>query len=285
MTKIDLYKLHGAGNDFLVQVEGDNSVAPDIELFRRLCDRHAGVGGDGFIRVLPPISGGDIRMELHNADGSRAEMSGNGARCLVLAALVAGRVAGPEVKLETDAGLRLVRIDGELSHPEILVEMGEVTVDPSDLAMEGFVASRRAGVGNPHLVLVAGSRAQLAGLDLASLGAELDGAESGGLNVEVVSVEPALGGAQADGGAPASLDLRVWERGAGLTRACGTGSCAAAAVARSLGLVGDSVDVRNPGGLLTVSLSGPDPLAPTAMLGGPTRMIASLTVDTEDLRP
>jgi diaminopimelate epimerase len=116
-------------------------------------------------------------------------------------------------------------------------------------------------VGNPHLVLFGPDPV---GVDVAELGARLQDVHPGGINVEFISLGPA-----AD-----SLDLRVWERGVGETEACGTGSVAAAAAARSWGLVGDKVEVRNPGGTLEVALGGGE-----VRLSGPVRMVAKLKVD------
>jgi diaminopimelate epimerase len=214
----------------------------------------------------------------------------------VLAALDAGMVSGSELVLETDAGARRVEIapstDGR--EPDISVDMGAVTLGSENDLLVGGWRARRARVGNPHLVLVADT---LAGVDIASLGGDLDAKEHGGINVEVIAPVRELPVREAPAGssparAPRAgetvardfLDLVVWERGVGVTLACGTGSCAAAAVARVIGIVGDDVTVRNPGGELRVRLTGDDPLAPTAMLSGPTRRVASVAVDLADLR-
>jgi diaminopimelate epimerase len=274
---IELAKLHGAGNDFLVVVdpEGDRPVGP--ALARALCDRHTGIGADGVLRLLRPCEGGDVRMELRNADGSAAETSGNGLRCLVLAAVDAGLVGVGLVRVETVAGMRDVEVrsvDG--AGADIAVDMGIVRLAAADLAdvpVAGW-RGRLADVGNPHLVLAAPS---LADVDVARVGRQLDADAAGGLNVEVIAVPP-------DAGRPAGvLDLLVWERGAGVTLACGSGSCAAAAAAALWGLSGGSVLVRNPGGELRVELSGADPAAPRAVLSGPTVRVARLTVELASL--
>lgn len=259
-------KLHGAGNDFLVLIDSEDAHRLAPELVRALCDRRIGVGADGVIRALPPRAGGDLRMELQNADGSRAETSGNGLRCLVLAALRAGMVSGDVIRVETDAGVRQVDVDGD----DIAVEMGEVVLASEDVTLPGLpaeVRARRADVGNPHIVIWGNS------LDILELGPRLDSAEPGGVNVELI--DPAEGG---------GIDLVVWERGAGETLACGSGSCAAAAAARAWGLVGDSVVVHNPGGDLRVDLSG-DLLRPSAKLSGPTSYVATIKVEVESFAP
>ncbi len=268
MTPISLAKLHGAGNDFLVLADRRASAGASLtpDLVRAICDRHRGIGADGLIRASEPEAGGDIKMMLWNADGSRAETSGNGLRCFVLAALHSRLVSGPTVLVETDAGVRRVEVQDVDGQPVISVEMGKVVLGPG-LSVDGL-RGRRASVGNPHLVLVNRS---LRPADIVAIGRRLDAAEPGGLNVELIGA-----------GEHGDLDLEVWERGIGITLSCGTGSCAAAAVARSFGLCGDEVEVRNPGGVLAVRLSG-DPLAPDAFLSGPTQRIATITVDPVDL--
>jgi diaminopimelate epimerase len=131
---------------------------------------------------------------------------------------------------------------------------------------EGF----RADVGNPHLVLL-GDRSD--DVDLEVLGPELEQAWPGGQNIEVISVSGAD-----------ELDLVVFERGAGITEACGTGSCAAAAAARLAGVVGDVVTVRNPGGSLIVELGAANEHAAAVRLSGPARRVAEVNVSLEDYR-
>lgn len=270
VTAVSFLKYQALGNDFLVALDpsalpGDEEVDTDFVI--AVCDRHRGVGADGLLVARPVGAAGegsnaDVRLELRNADGGRAETSGNGICCLALAVLDAGMVAGPDVLIRTDAGPRLVSLV-ERSGRGVAVmraEMGTVEVSPSQavgLAGPGSRA-RYADAGNPHLVLVASS---LEGVDIVGLGRELEGGRPGGQNVEVIAPDGAGG-----------LDLLVWERGAGLTQACGTGSCAAAAVARELGLVGDRVEVHNPGGTLVVDLSG-DALAPSVWLSSPVSRV------------
>ena len=275
MTTVPLVKYHGLGNDFLVALEADGLTGPagevPAELVRRLCDRHRGVGADGLIVVRPPSSGGELAMELRNADGSRAETSGNGLRCLALAVVDAGTAAERVVSIETDGGL----IEASVGRPsgrcaEVRLTMGEAVVDPSPLAPareipEGFSALR-VEAANPHLVLLGTS---LAGLDPAVAGPPLESARPGGQNVEFVVPDGAGG-----------LRLVVWERGVGLTAACGSGSCAAAAAARMEGLVGDVVTVHNPGGDLVVEMSGPAK-RPAVALTGPACRVARLEVELE----
>ena len=246
-----LQKWHGAGNDFLIDVrrpgEGE---AWTSDLARAVCARATGVGADG---LLVATLDQPVAMTLYNADGSLAEMSGNGARCLAAAVRRTTKSDGDELLVRTGAGLKSVRLsmDSETSGYGS-VDMGEVTLGED---IEG--AWGVANVGNPHAAVFDNegwndvTREELA----AKLAAQL-----GGANVEFVTV---LG--------PDHLAIRVLERGVGWTLACGTGSCAVAALARRAGLCGDAVIVENPGGTLRVELSGAN-----ATLSGPVQFIADV---------
>ena len=265
---VRLQKLHGLGNDFLVLVDMEEATPIDPDRARRWCDRHRGVGADGLIRATPapPGEGGapGYVMELLNADGSRAETSGNGLRCLVLALHREGLVPGGEVWISTDAGVRWARIgasdrDGSVS---VSVEMGEAA-----LVQEAEVSGRRAqlvDVGNPHMVVLVEDPDQV---DVPAEGRAEELRHEGGLNVNFA--------------APAGRDrvrLRTWERGAGATLACGSGSVATVAALRGWGLVDDEVVVENPGGSVTVALNGADPRRPKVLLTGPAQFIATVEV-------
>jgi diaminopimelate epimerase len=158
-------------------------------------------------------------------------------------------------------------VEGGEGAADIRVEMGSVSVTPAESPIaerEGF----RVDVGNPHLVLL-GER--IDDVDLAGVGPSIEASWPGGQNVEVI----ALRGRDA-------IDLAVFERGAGITEACGSGSIAAAAAARLIGKVGDVITVHNPGGPLVVELSGADAARPTAWLSGPTRRVAEIRVERQD---
>jgi diaminopimelate epimerase len=272
---IELHKLHGLGNDFLVLLQGPGGDGPQdgASLARRLCDRHMGLGADGLIlgRRLDASDGEGAVMSftLWNADGSQAEMSGNGMRCLAQAALDAGWVEeGVAFGVSTPAGRRevTVRRTGAASIWAV-VEMGRVVVTGG----RGGVCNVDHGqllvdVGNPHLVVLGPDPATV---DVARLGPELERSDPAGLNVEFVTLGPG----------PDTLTMRVWERGVGETQACGTGSCAAAAAVHSLGRVGRAVTVVQPGGSVAVELR-PDG---TVTLAGPSVHVAVCRVDDTTL--
>jgi diaminopimelate epimerase len=263
-----LTKHHGAGNDFLVMVDTAGTTPLPADLVRALCDRRFGVGADGVIRILEGGGLADLAMELTNADGSPAEMSGNGMRCLAQAAVEAGLVASTDFTVSTPAGVKAVayRAGGSTGCATASVEMGEAVLGPDQPQQFAERRARQVDMGNPHLVLLGPDPTAV---DVAELGDRLQGIHPGGINVEFIAVGPG----------PDSLTLRVWERGVGETEACGTGSAAAAAAARSWGLVGEEVDVHNPGGTLRVTL-GPGPVR----LSGPVCKVADLTVDPRAIR-
>ncbi len=263
LRPLHLTKHHGIGNDFLVAVDLEDARPLPCELVRALCDRRFGVGADGVIRILAGGGRADLTMVLQNADGREAEMSGNGMRCLAQAAVIAGLVDPPRFTVDTAAGVKAVDYrPGE--RPDVAVaavDLGAATLGPDQPEGPADRRARTVDLGNPHLVLLDPDPGSA---PVADLGARLQEVHPGGINVEFVSPGPA----------PDSLILRVWERGVGETEACGTGSAAAAAAARSWGLVGERVIVHNPGGTLEVSLAGDQ-----VVLSGPVHRVAELVVD------
>lgn len=259
-------KHHGAGNDFLVLLDRQARRPLTAPEARALCDRRRGLGADGVLRATPGAAGAALSMELRNADGSPAEMSGNGIRCLVQAAVDAGWVAPGDVEVDTAAGRRRVayRAGAESGSGFARVAMGTPVLgaEPAVEAVAGLRAARAVDMGNPHLVLLVEGPVNDA--QVHGDGPRLERSWPEGANVEFVW----------EGPEPAALTMRVWERGVGETLACGTGTCAVAAAARAWGVAGDRVVVHNPGGALEVELVGE-----AAMLGGPTQFVGSVEVD------
>jgi diaminopimelate epimerase len=276
--RISLTKLHGLGNDFLVILDrvdraGPGDVrGPDAELARRLCNRRLGVGADGLIwgRLLEGSTGaGDgvrLSFRLWNADGSEAEMSGNGMRCLAHAALDEGWIVEDEaVAVVTPAGRREVSVKRSGSEPGLTwatVEMGPVKVGGEENRCNVGHGQLLVDVGNPHLVVLGPDPDTV---DVGKLGPLLETSDPAGLNVEFVTLGPG----------PDTLTMRVWERGVGETEACGTGSVAAAAALHHWKRVGPAVTVHQPGGAAAVELRGDG----TSTLAGPSRHVANCVVD------
>lgn len=259
-----LTKHHALGNDFLVLLDPDGirPVAPAQAA--ALCDRRTGVGADGLMRVTTGTHGADVTMLLLNADGSEAEISGNGIRCLAQAVFQAGLATPPVLTVATAAGVRTVRVQ---SSPEprtqrSSVDMGQVKVgEDAPEWVDGEV--RRAvhvHAGNPHVVLHWGGPALPDTEALIAIGRQIDDAVPGGANVELVR--------PTDGG----LEMVVYERGVGPTLACGSGACAATAAAHGWELVGERCTVQMPGGPVEVALGDP------VVLTGDTTSVAVIEV-------
>lgn len=259
--QIEFAKGHGTRNDFVLFVDPDNlyDLAPEEVAF--LCDRRGGIGADGVLRAVraefvPGFEGETDRwfMDYRNADGSVAEMCGNGLRVFLRYLAEEGLVSGPEVTVATRAGLRTGTF---LSDGRIAVTMGPATTGEEVVLRLGTDSwrARSVDVGNPHAVAVLPSTRALRDLDLTHA-PTWHPAEAfpNGVNAEFVVRE-----------APGRIRLRVHERGVGETESCGTGVVAAAAA------MGDAdryvVDV--PGGTLEVDLSGEE-----AVLVGPAVVVA-----------
>ena len=277
----EFQKYEGLGNDFIVvDAPSEDAVSPERAV--AMCDRHRGIGGDGVLLVLPPRGAGDAkglaRMRVINSDGSTPEMCGNGVRCVALHLARAGRTptGAGAVAIETDAGLRVCTLDalepaGSSGSGASRAESAIVSVDMGVVRVLGDRSLRELGepspdlactladAGNPHAVLFG----TFARADVERIGPRLatHPAFPGGTNVEF---------ARAAGG---GIDLVVWERGAGLTLACGTGACATAAVACAHGLAayGTPVEVRLPGGPLLVTIAE----GGRATMRGPARHVFS----------
>jgi diaminopimelate epimerase len=259
-----LTKHHGLGNDFLVALAADNpGIEPDPELAVHLCDRRRGMGADGLIYGLDPQDPAhDCEMVLLNSDGSAAEISGNGIRCLGQAILrrragaaAAGAGSAPgaatgsgevaELAIETPGGVRSFVVTGGDVASELWsdVDMGEVSPGPEPSAATlAYPAAMTAtlDVGNPHLVLLVDDPWSV---DLEVDGPALEAGYPDGINVHFV---------RAPG--PHALDLAVWERGSGVTEACGSGATAAVAAATAWGIVDGTVAVTMPGGRAEVEV-------------------------------
>jgi diaminopimelate epimerase len=257
-------KYQGLGNDFLIldgrgEADGEACLGLTPAAVVRLCDRRFGVGGDGVIVALPPQQSGELRMRIFNADGTEPEMCGNGIRALArFLADSDGDQPGRSWQVETLAGRIVPQL---MDDGRIRVDMGapflEPAAVPTTLAVgpcglpqgELEVAGERlavaaAGMGNPHVVIPV---ADLEAVDLERLGPALEHhpAFPARTNVHFVQVL-----------APDHLAMRVWERGAGPTLACGTGACATLVACHLLGLCANRARVDLPGGPLEIAWGG-----------------------------
>ena len=210
-------KGHGTENDFVILPDPDGEIDLTPELAARLCDRRAGLGADGVLRAVRDPGTGGWFMDYRNADGSLAEMCGNGIRVFGRYLLNHGLVSGPEFAVATRGGTRLLRVEPD---GVITVDMGaSLILGPGRATLAGRVlAGLAVSVGNPHLACVVDE--PLDGFDLSQPPLLDAGQFPGGANLELVRF---TGDAQ--------IEMRVYERGSRQTRSCGTGAVAAAVAA------------------------------------------------------
>ena len=272
MEPVPFEKMHGCGNDFVVLDGRGAPIAVTAEVARRIGDRHRGVGFDQLL-LIERDGEADARLRFFNTDGSESGACGNGTRCVARYLFDRG---GP-TRLRLVVGER--RLTAEL-RPDgwIAVDMGEPVLDwrsiplaePCDtlevpLDVPGLSRPVAVNMGNPHLVFLV---PDVAALDVGRLGAELE-------RHPILPERGNIGFAQLVG--PDRVRLRVFERGAGLTLACGSGSCAAMVAARRRGLVGDRVRLALDGGEVEVAWSGAGPVT----LSGPTARVFTGTLAPE----
>jgi diaminopimelate epimerase len=248
-------KMHGLGNDFVLLDLRRQDFAVDANNARALADRHLGIGCDQLLVLREARGGGLARFEIWNADGSRAEQCGNGMRCIGLYLQMAGETPDGDFTLEGPAGTVRLRCLGD---GQVRVAMGRAsfeaaqvptTLEPRDGLCELALDGRRlalgvVSMGNPHAVLRVDDADSAPVRDLGMLiGAHPAFPE--GCNVGFAAIEDRE-----------TIRLRVFERGAGETWACGSGACAAAAHAQRMGWAGDRVRVIQAGGPLIIERAG-----------------------------
>ena len=266
---IDFTKAHACGNDFLIVTEEAAQGCDWADLTRRLCARNTGVGADGveFFAWTGDRSG---RIKLHNADGSIAEISGNGTRCVAAwMARERGFRPGEDLQITTDAGVRVchvnaVRTDGEFT-VDVTAGMGVPSFAPRavTLANGQVVAGVAVSTGNPHFVVVVdNAEFSVAGISWHAIGAEIcvhpDFPHQ--TNVEFVRIV-----------SPAEIEIRIFERGVGPTTSSGTGSSASATAALAFYGCLSPLTVVAPGGAQTITWNGP---GTELFLTGPAALIA-----------
>ena len=249
-------KMHGAGNDFMVVDRRHARIELPAELVARMADRNRGVGFDQLLTLETPTRDDcDARYLIWNADGSAAQQCGNGVRCLVAWLARADGSGTRELRLQGPAGIVACRID---TAGAVHVEMGVPRFDPAAVPFEAeadaleheiVVAGERlrmgvVSMGNPHAVLAVDD---VDAAPVARLGAALE-------SLPRFPNRCNVGFAQVVDGT--RIRLRVYERGVGETLACGTGACAAVAVLRRRGVLGDDVAVELPGGTLRIAWQG-----------------------------
>lgn len=251
--QIPFTKMHALGNDFLI-LRSEDTEPLDAAVIRKLADRHTGIGFDQLLWLEPPRSdGADVFYRIYNRDGREAEQCGNGARC------IARLIAGDEERdllLEHAGGTSraLVKSDGSVTvdmgipefAPDLIPFRAESEQDSYEVNVNGDTVSLSVvSIGNPHAVITVES---VADAPVERLGSRLENHDRfpNRANIGFMQIV-----------APDRIRLRVFERGAGETRACGTGACAAAVTGRHTGKLHASVAVELPGGNLAVRWEGP----------------------------
>jgi diaminopimelate epimerase len=255
---IPFVKASACGNDFLL-IDGDLAPEDVADFTRRICDRHDGVGADGVEWMLPHFTA-DVEIRLINADGSPAEISGNGTRCV--AAYVCAQLGKERISILTGAGMKICQLTSRRdSDYEFEIEMGDAVVG-NELALKisaGEVHREVRGIpvsiGNPHYVIfvpefATGWQAQAAEIQRNSHFQQ-------GVNIEFVAVDSKY-----------DVRARFFERGVGETQSSGTGSCASAVAAIAAGRAASPVKVQAPGGTQTVRMNGNK-----VFLRGPARLL------------
>jgi diaminopimelate epimerase len=261
--QLQFQKMHGLGNDFMVFDAPAGSVLPTAAQWRALADRHTGIGFDqALVLEAPRRAGTEVFYRIFNADGSEVEQCGNGARCI--AALLYRRALRSGAPAPADAVLAMDSLAG-IVHARVLgpslvsIDMGAPDFDPRSLPFDAVAQAAThvlelngervefsvVSMGNPHAVL------RVPAVDTAPVertGRLLQASPRFPRQVNVGFMQVIDAG---------HIRLRVYERGAGETLACGTGACAAVAVGRNLGLLGAEVQVDVPGGQLGVHWQGP----------------------------
>ena len=260
--EIEFTKYHGLGNDFiLIDNRADTQPIITSEQAVQLCDRHFGIGADGVIFALPGEEAGDYTMRIFNSDGSEPEMCGNGIRCLAqFIADLEGADAKPEYRIHTLAGVIIPKLEGEgkvkvdMGMPQLLAAQIPTTLAQAEqkaIAVPLQVAGQSwevtcVSMGNPHCITFV---EDVAAIPLEAIGPQFEHhpAFPQRTNTEFIQVVR-----------PDYLKMRVWERGAGVTLACGTGACAAVVAAVLTGKSDRKATVELPGGCLEIEWAQQD---------------------------
>jgi diaminopimelate epimerase len=273
-------KMHGLGNDYVYVDCFSQRVDEPEKVAVAVSDRHFGIGSDGLILICPPSAGtaADVRMRMFNADGSEGEMCGNGVRCVAKYAYDYGLSTANPMKVETGRGILSLSL--EIAHSKVrrvtvdmgepILELAKIPVNAAKLHAGGDphthvidvdglqVAATFVSMGNPHAVIFV---PDVTAIDLERVGPKVEHhpAFPRRINAHWVQVI-----------SRAELRMRTWERGSGITLACGTGACAVAVAAQLKGRAGRKVDIHLPGGPLAIEWAGMG--SPVLMTGPATEV-------------
>lgn len=253
-------KMQGAGNDFLLFDGAKNKYENYSKMAKRLCDRRYGVGGDG-IMIAEKSQIADIKMVYYNSDGSKGEMCGNGIRCFSKFIYEEEIIKKREITIETGDGIKTayLTINDKNEVDTIMISMGKARLNPKEIPVaidKDEVIKEKINidgkeivfsavlVGVPHAVIIC---EDLEKVDVNTLGAKIEKNRLFPKNINVNFIQILDRN---------KIRIKTWERGAGKTLACGTGSCSAVYISNLLGLVNDEVIVEAEGGILKIKLQG-----------------------------
>lgn len=271
MSKIQFTKMQGLGNDYIyVNTLAQTIVFPE-QLSIKLSDRRFGIGSDGLI-LIGGSQVADFSMRIFNADGSEARMCGNGSRCVARYCYEKHLTDKTEFTLETLSGIKVLKLSLDESGKvgSVTVDMGEASLqqvgpaqdkilcqDPVEAMGRSFIATS-VNMGNPHLVLFVDD---VESVDITRYGSFLEKSEQfpGGINVEFAQMVGRN-----------HIRMRVWERGSGITMACGTGACATATAFAMAGITEGETQVEMDGGSLFITY---DPLSRKVLMRGPAEFV------------
>ena len=253
--RLKFTKMQGLGNDFVVIDAVNQSVCLSPAQRRLLADRHFGVGCDQILLVEGAVGDADFRYRIYNADGGEVEQCGNGARCFVRYVHDRGMTQKNEIRVETSGGLIIPRLE---ANGEVSVNMGMPKFEPQQIS---FIAEKRAMT---YLIDISGRQVEISAVSLGNphavqLVEDVDGAPvitEGALIENHPSFPKRVNAGYMQVVDRTHIRLRVYERGAGETLACGTGACAAVVIGIERGLLQSTVQVNMRGGELTVRWEG-----------------------------
>lgn len=274
MKELSFFKFQGTGNDFVIIDEIDKSYDLKPEEIKKICNRHFGVGADGLI-LAQDSHGADFKMIFFNPDGTQAQMCGNGIRCLAKYLFDHGRTEKNRFVIETQAGFRMISLEVtegkarsvkvNMGQPNFIAKIVPATVPTDEFINQPLTVNGRElkatilSLGNPHCVVFVDD---LATFPIADIGGKVENLP---IFPERVNIEFAQLVSRNE------IDLKVWERGAGLTLACGTGACATLVAAVKNGLSERRVRVNLPGGSLDIHWAESD----NVYLSGPAEQVFS----------
>jgi len=242
MSKIPFTKMHGCGNDYIYVNASQHPIDDPIQAAIRWSDRHKGIGSDGLVLIdKSPIPEADFSMRIFNADGSEAMMCGNASRCIGKYLYERGLTDKTEIRLLTLSGVKTLLLHVENNVVKrVTVDMGEPILEDESqfIASRGLSQGTFVSMGNPHYVIFTDNVDQVGE---AGRALEFHPAFPQRCNIEFAHIE-------ADG----TIRTRVWERGSGITQACGTGACATAIAAFLTGRAGRKSNIAMDGGTLSI---------------------------------